>query len=149
MQETIFDKLIRDEIPNWKVWQDENYLAFLTPFANTSGVTVVIPKSNPGDYIFDVSDDVFVGLLEATKKVAKVLEKAFNTKIAMVFEGTGVPYLHAKLYPMHSVYSFDESKVSHESVFYDSYQGFITTQPGPMMDSKLLDEIQSKIKEFA
>ena len=146
MQDTIFDKIVRDELPSWKVWESDEYLAFLTPFASTPGITIVIPKTNPGDYIFDVGDAVYDGLMEATKEVAKILEKAFETKIALVFEGTGVPYLHAKLYPMHNVYTFDESKMPHETVYMDDYPGYITTQSGPKMDDAKLDEIRNKIR---
>ena len=102
MPETLFDKIIRNEIPNWKVWEDENFLAFLTPFPNTPGMTIVIPKKNPGDYIFSIDDNLYLDFMNATKKVAKILEKAFTTsRIALVFEGTGVAHVHAKLYPLH------------------------------------------------
>ena len=46
MSETIFDKIIKGEIKSWKVWEDSNYLAFLTPFPNTPGLTIVIPNTN-------------------------------------------------------------------------------------------------------
>ncbi len=143
--DTIFDKILRDEIPNWKVWQDDKHVAFLTPFPNTPGVTIVIPKTNPGDYVFDVADDVYIDLLKATKIVAKALEKVFNTKIALIFEGTGVPYLHAKLYPMHNVYNFDESKMPSEPVFTQDYQGYLITQSGPKMDDTELKDLQQRI----
>ncbi len=146
-QDTIFDKILRNEVPNWKVWQDDKHLAFLTPFPNTPGVTIVIPKTNPGDYVFDVTDDVYIDLLKATKIVAKALEKVFNTKIALIFEGTGVPYLHAKLYPMHNVYKFDESKMPSEPVFSQDYQGYLITQSGPKMDAAELNLLQQVIKD--
>lgn len=146
MQETIFDKIIKNEVPSWKVFEDDNYLAFLTPFASTPGITIVIPKIYPGDYIFSLDDETYNGLMKATKKVAHALEKAFDTKVALVFEGTGVPHVHAKLYPMHNVYSFDESTMPQDTIFHDDYLGYITTQSGPMMDSKQLDEIKEKIQ---
>jgi len=43
---------------SWKVWEDEKFLAFLTPFPNTPGFTVVIPKQNPGDYVFSLDDEI-------------------------------------------------------------------------------------------
>lgn len=52
MPETLYEKVIRDEIPTYKAWEDEHLLAFLTPFPNTPGVTVVTPKTNPDDYVF-------------------------------------------------------------------------------------------------
>lgn len=146
LPDTIFDKILRDEIPNWKVWEDENHIAFLTPFPNTPGVTIVIPKTNPGDYVFDVPEEVYLNLLKATKKVATALEKVFNTKIALIFEGTGVPYLHAKLYPMHNVYNFDESQMPTETIFSKDYKGYLITQSGPKMADEELTLLKQEIK---
>src|SRR5579863_5025154 len=102
MSDTIFDKIVRGEIESYKVWEDERHLAFLTPFPNTAGLTVVIPKTNHGDYIFHLTDEQYVELLGATRQVALLLEKALEVKrVALVFEGTGVAYIHAKLYPLY------------------------------------------------
>lgn len=58
MSDTIFDKIVRGEMHSYKVWEDDSFLAFLTPFPNTPGLTVVIPKHNPGDYIFGLNDEL-------------------------------------------------------------------------------------------
>lgn len=55
MTDTIFDKIVKGEMKAWKVWEDEKHLAFLTPFPNTPGLTVVIPKINHGDHVFGLS----------------------------------------------------------------------------------------------
>ena len=100
MADTIFDKIINGEIESRVVWEDENHIAFLTPFPNTPGLTVVIPKKNIGDNVFSLSEKEYTDLLFATKKVANILEKALGVdRVALVFEGTGVAYVHAKLYP--------------------------------------------------
>lgn len=146
MSDTIFDQIVRGEGKVWKVWEDENYLAFLTPFPNTPGLTIVIPKYNAGDYIFSIPDDVYTGLLHATKKVASVLEKAFNTpRIALVFEGTGVAYVHAKLYPLHGELAGQTNVWSKQTEFVEEYRGFLTTIEGPRMDDSELDRIQALI----
>lgn len=148
MPETIFDKILSGEFKSWKIWEDENYLAFLTPFPNTPGNTVIIPKKNPGDYIFDISDSEYSGLLNATKKVAKILEKAFNThRVALVFEGTGVAFAHAKLYPLHGKLASETNVWSHHQEFYPEYVGYLSTVEGPKMPESQLDEIQNKIIE--
>lgn len=147
MSKTLFDMVINEEIPTWKVWEDEKHLAFLTPFPNTEGVTVVIPKINHSDYVFDLSDDVLSDLMKATKKVAKALEKAFGVKrVAMVFEGTGVAHVHAKLYPLHGELGGQTNVWSKHTEFYPQYVGYMTTVEGPMMDKEKLDQIQEKIK---
>ena len=147
MSDTIFDKIIRKEIPSYDVWEDENYLAFLTPFPNTPGLTVVIPKTNPGDNIFQIKDDQYIGLLEASKKVAKMLEESLSVaRVAMVVEGTVVPYVHIKLYPLYGEKAEDFGVDNINTEFTEEYRGWLTTMEGPKMDESRLIEIQSKIK---
>ena len=148
MPETLFDKIIRNEIPNWKVWEDENFLAFLTPFPNTPGMTIVIPKKNPGDYIFSIDDNLYLDFMNATKKVAKILEKAFTTsRIALVFEGTGVAHVHAKLYPLHGELASKTNVWSTHQEFYPEYVGYLTTVEGPKMSDDDLNKIQKQIQD--
>lgn len=147
MDRTIFDDIVEGKMKSWKMWEDDKFLAFLTPFPNTPGFTVVIPKVNPGDYVFSLDDGLYSELMLATKKVARLLEKAFGTsRVAMVFEGTGVAHVHAKLIPLHGELAEGiESALSHEQVFYEEYPGWLTTADGPKMDDARLDEIQAKI----
>lgn len=144
---TLFDKILSGEIKSWKVWEDENYLAFLTPFPNTRGVTVVIPKVNRGDYLFSLKDEDYHGLLDAARTVAKILEVAFDTpRVAMVFEGTGVAHVHAKLYPLHGKLANETEIWSKHAEFYPEYIGYLTTVEGPRMSDEELDEVQRKIR---
>lgn len=147
---TIFDEIVDGSIPSWKVWEDDKYLAFLTPFANTPGATVVIPKQNPGDYIFSVDVAAAHGLIDAATTVSKLLEKAFDvTKVAMVFEGEGVAHVHAKLYPMHGLQTGKAAASVKHQEFYPEYPGFISTVDGPRMSDEQLKAIQKKIQEAA
>ena len=146
---TIFDQIVSGEMKAWKIWEDDNYLAFLTPFPNTPGATVVIPKQSPGDYVFDLDDAVIAGLMVAAKKVAKLLEKGLDVKrIAVVFEGEAVPYVHVKLYPMHRFGQVNDAPAAiPEHPFFTAYPGYILTKDGPHMSDEQLDEIQTKIVE--
>lgn len=144
---TIFDEIVGGEMKSWTVWEDENYMAFLTPFPNTPGFTVVIPKVNPGDYVFDMDDSAYAAFMAATKKVAKLLQKALNVKrVALVFEGTGVAHVHAKLIPLHGELAGQTDVWSKHTEFNLEYTGHITTVEGPKMDDAELDKIQSQIK---
>jgi len=146
MSDTIFDKIVRNEIPSYKVWEDDNFLAFLTPFPNTPGLTVVIPKNNAGDYIFGLNPEMYVDFMVAVKKVANLLEKALNVKrVALVFEGTGVAYVHAKLYPLYGELASQTDVWSEEKEFVEEYRGWITTLEGPRMKEARLLDIQQKI----
>ena len=74
MNHTIFDDIVTGKMKSWKIWEDEKFLAFLTPFPNTPGFTVVIPKQNPGDYVFSLDDNLYSEMMLAVKKVAGILE---------------------------------------------------------------------------
>jgi len=146
MPETLFDKIIRDEIPNYKVWEDEEFLAFLTPFPNTPGLTVVIPKRNPGDYVFNLDDELYVRFLLATKHVADLLERSLGVdRVALVFEGTGVAHVHAKLFPLHGSLAGQTDVWSDHTEFTEEYHGYFSTAEGPAMDETRLKQIQRKI----
>lgn len=148
MPDTIFDLIIRKEIPSWIIWEDNTHLAFLTPFANTPGQTVVIPKVNVGDYIFDIDDPAYIELMKATKIVGKLLERALGVqRVAMVFEGTGVAHVHAKLYPLHGKLAGKTNVWSAHQEFYPEYIGYLSTVEGPKMSDNELTEIQKKIVE--
>ncbi len=146
MPETIFDKIVRREIPSHIVWENSSHIAFLTPFPNTPGFTVVIPKKNIGDNVFTLSDSDYLELMKATKTVANILEKALDVKrVALVFEGTGVAHVHAKLIPLYGKLADETNVWGHETEFVEEYRGFITTLEGPQMPIEQLDAIRDKI----
>ena len=76
MNHTIFDDIVSGKMKSWKIWEDDKFLAFLTPFPNTPGFTVVIPKQNPGDYVFSLDDNLYSEMMLAVKKVAGILKAA-------------------------------------------------------------------------
>lgn len=146
-EKTLFDLIVEGSIPSWKIWEDDNFLAFLTPFASTPGATVVVPKVNPGDYIFDADPRVVGGLIVASRTVAKMLERTFGVnRVALVFEGEAVPHLHAKLYPMHELHA-DRSTFPQPANFFPVYPGYISTANGPKMSDEDLDAMQTRIIE--
>jgi histidine triad (HIT) family protein len=148
-ERTIFDEIIDGNIPSRKVWEDEQYLAFLTPFGNTPGTTVLVAKQNPGAYVFDTDDAVVASMMAAAKKTAKVLEAALGVvRVAAVFEGEGVPHLHVKLYPMHE-FDADRSKFPKQSAFFPVYPGYISTAEGAPMSDELLNDVHQKIQKVS
>lgn len=147
MERTIFDDIIEGKMKVWTVWENDHFMAFLTPFPNTPGFTVVVPKQNPGDYVFSLEDELYLEFMEATKIVAKILERAFDTpRVALVFEGTGVAHVHAKLIPLHGDLAGKTDVWSKDKVFNEEYLGWLTTAEGPKMSDERLDEIQAKIR---
>ena len=69
---SIFAKIVNGEIPSYKVAEDANYLAFLDIFPLAIGHVLVIPKVET-DYLFDLDDPNYIGLMLFTKRVAIAL----------------------------------------------------------------------------
>ena len=145
---TIFHKIVAGEMDAYVVWEDEAYMAFLTPFPNTPGFTVVIPKTDVGDYLFSLESDAYQGLLEASRKVARKIEKAFDTpRVAMIVEGTGVAYVHVKLLPLIGNLAERTDVWSKEKEFHPEYIGHVTSHEGPQMADEELKKYQKMIQE--
>ncbi len=143
---TVFDKIVSGELPSYKIWEDDGYVAFLSRWPNTPGFTVVVPKQNPGDNYLDVDEAAYTGLLIAARKVATLLHKAFDVyRVGLVIEGEGVPHLHVKLIPMHDA----GERPKHEPFFFETYQGYLVTADGPEASDEELQKIQQKIREAA
>lgn len=100
---SIFSKIVAGEIPAYKVAENEQYLAFLDIFPLTKGHTLVIPKKEV-DYLFDLDDATYTGLMEFAKKVAIGIKKAIPcNRLSMQVIGLEVPHAHIHLIPIHSM----------------------------------------------
>ncbi len=97
---SIFTKIVNGEIPSYKIAEDENYLAFLDVNPNAKGHTLCIPKQEI-DKIFDMDDELYLGLMKFSKKIAIALEKTVPCKrIGMAVVGLEVPHAHVHLIPL-------------------------------------------------
>lgn len=103
MEPSIFTKIVNGEIPAYKIAEDEQYLAFLDVFPTAKGHTLVIPKQQI-DYLFDLDDELYLGLMAFAKKVAAAVEKAVPCKrIGVAVVGIEVPHAHVHLIPLNSM----------------------------------------------
>ncbi len=99
---SIFTRIIRGEIPCYKVAEDENYYAFLDINPLVKGHTLVVPKLEV-DYIFDLDDKTLEGLMTFSKRIARQIgEKIPCKRVAMVVLGLEVPHAHIHLIPINS-----------------------------------------------
>lgn len=97
---TIFAKIISGDIPAYKVAEDEHFLAFLDISPTAKGHTLVIPKKEV-DYLYDLDDEIYLGLHQFAKKVAIGLKKAIPCeKVGVMVLGLEVPHVHIHLVPM-------------------------------------------------
>ena len=100
---TIFSKIIKGEIPCYKIAEDDNYLAFLDINPLVKGHTLVVPKKEV-DYIFDIDDDVLKGMIVFAKKVSKALKTSISCKrIGIAVLGLEVPHAHIHLIPLNNI----------------------------------------------
>lgn len=100
---SIFTKIVRGEIPCYKVAEDDRYLAFLDISPLVKGHTLVIPKTET-DYIFDIPQDDYTGLWAFAQRVAKAVGAAVPCKrVGVAVIGLEVPHAHIHLIPMERV----------------------------------------------
>jgi len=98
--ETVFTKIIKGEIPCYKIAENDDYFAFLDIRPTSKGHTLVIPKIQ-NDYIFDLSDEQLTGLMLFSKKIAAALKKAIPCeRIGIKVIGLEVPHTHVHLIPI-------------------------------------------------
>ena len=100
---SIFTKIINGEIPGYKVAEDENFIAILDVNPNAKGHTLCIPKQEINK-IFDMDEDLYLGLMKFSRKVAKAIEKTVECKrIGVAVVGLEVPHTHVHLIPLHDM----------------------------------------------
>lgn len=106
----IFSKIVRGEIPSYKICEDENYFAFLDINPLKEGHTLVIPKVET-DYIFDLKDDLLGGMMVFAKKVALAIDQTIDCKrVGVAVLGLEVPHAHIHLVPLNDLHDIEFSK---------------------------------------
>jgi len=107
---SIFSKIVNGEIPCYKVAEDDRYLAFLDIFPLVVGHVLVIPKAET-DYLFDLDDQDYGGLMLFSKRIAIAIKKAIPCKkIGVAVLGLEVPHAHIHLVPLNSESDINFSK---------------------------------------
>ena len=97
---TIFTKIVRGEIPSYKIAEDEHYYAFLDINPLAQGHTLVIPKQET-DYIFDLDPELLAGMMVFAQKIAKALKQTIPcNRIGLAVLGLEVPHAHIHLVPL-------------------------------------------------
>ena len=97
---SIFTRIVAGEIPCYKVAEREDYFDFLDINPLSEGHTLVIPKKEV-DYLFDLADEVYEGLMLFAKKVAVAMKKVIPCKrIGVAVMGLEVPHAHVHLIPI-------------------------------------------------
>ncbi|MFZ1301920.1 MAG: HIT domain-containing protein [Candidatus Microsaccharimonas sp.] len=99
MEDSIFTKIIKGEIPAHKVYEDEKTLAFLNIYPSVPGHTLVIPKVQV-QFLWDLDDNDYVAVTTTAKKVALRLKEVLGTPyIGEKVVGVDIPHAHIHLVP--------------------------------------------------
>lgn len=107
---SIFSKIVRGEIPSFKIAETEEFLAFLDAFPITRGHVLVIPKQEI-DYLFDLDEDLFTRLMLFARTIVPALEKTVPClRVGVSVIGLEVPHAHIHLLPLNSMADADFSK---------------------------------------
>ena len=107
---SIFSKIVRNELPSFNVYENENHIAFLDINPLKIGHTLVIPKKEI-DYIFDINSKEYDDLWNFAKIVAKGMRKVIECeRISIVVMGLDVPHAHIHLIPFNNINDIDFSK---------------------------------------
>lgn len=147
MKDCVFCKIVKGEIDSAKIREDKDFIAILDINPNTKGMVLVLSKNHHDSYVFDDTDDFYASFMMAAKKVARMIEKGLGVKrVALVMEGMGVNHAHLKLYPLHKVMEKFQETWAKEKIFFEKYEGFISTQLGPQIDIKDLKKLAEEIK---
>ncbi len=107
---TIFSRIVKGEIPSYKIDEDGDYFAFLDISPLAKGHTLVIPKAEI-DYLFDMDDRLYQGIFLFSKRIAIALKKAFPCeKVGVAVIGLEVVHAHIHLIPLNSMSDIDFKK---------------------------------------
>jgi histidine triad (HIT) family protein len=110
---TIFSKIIKGEIPGYRIAENDRFYAFLDVFPLVKGHTLIVPKVET-DRFFDVADDLLAEWLLFAKPVARAIEKAIPcNRVGLSVVGLEVPHAHMHLVPINSAddLNFTRSKL--------------------------------------
>ncbi len=126
---TIFTKIVKGEIPSYKIAETEKFYAFLDINPLAKGHTLVIPKLET-DYIFDIEDEDIAEMIVFAKKIGLAMEANIPCKrIGMAVLGLEVPHAHIHLIPINTVYDIDfkQPKLKLESAEFETIADSIKT----------------------
>ena len=111
---SIFSKIIAGEIPCYKIAERADFMAFLDVFPLKKGHILVVPKKEV-DYIFDLDNETYLGLMSFSKTIATALKKAIPcNRVGVSVVGLEVPHAHIHLIPINTIndMNFSNTKLS-------------------------------------
>ena len=131
MNKCVFCEIVSGKVDSAQIWSNDEFVAFLALHPNVKGQCLVVSKKHYFSDLHDMPEDVYKSFFLAARDVIEKLKKKLKVKrVAMVVEGMGIDHAHIKLYPLYGLEKTFQETLSKEKVFFDKYQGYITTQRG-------------------
>ena len=95
---SVFAKIVRGEIPGYKIYEDEKTLAFLDIAPEGEGHTLVVPKVG-AEKIYELPNEDYQAVMAAAKKIAQHYDKVLGKRMMLKVVGVDVPYAHVHILP--------------------------------------------------
>ena len=106
MQESIFTKIVKGEIPCHKVYEDDATLAFLDIHPVQPGHVLLIPKQQV-EFVWDLDEELYAAVMSTAKKVAQRLREVLGVPyVGEQIVGVDVPHAHVHVIPFSTVQEF-------------------------------------------
>ena len=100
---SIFTKIIKGEIPSYKIAEDDNYYAFLDINPNALGHTLCVPKKEV-DKLLDLDEETYLGLMAFSRKIGMAIEASVPcNRVGLTVIGLEVPHVHVHLIPLNGM----------------------------------------------
>ncbi|TNN33850.1 HIT-like protein [Liparis tanakae] len=143
----LFPRIVRGEEPQWRVWEDEGHVAFLTPFPNSPGFTVLVPRRPLTSDVFRLETEDYEGLVLAARKAARLLEAGLGSwGTGLIFEGFEIDYAHAKLIPLF-LPSPGGGAARPAARLSPTYPGYVTSEDGPEASRQSLEQLHREVTQ--
>ncbi|MFA6118914.1 MAG: HIT family protein [Parachlamydiales bacterium] len=150
MEKCAYCEIVKGLQPCHKIWENDEFLAFLSIFPNTDGFTILITKEHLPAYIFDLPDDMLNKFIVAAKTVAKLLDSKLDDvgRTGLIVESTGVNHAHIKLIPMHGTKNISKWKPtsSYLDKYFKKYEGYLSSHDSTRKSDNELEKIAKKIR---
>ena len=114
MDDSLFTKIIKGEIPSHKIYEDEKTLAFLSIYPSVKGHTLIVPKTQVGS-LWDLEAEDYHAVMNTAQKVALRLRKVLQTeRVGEKVIGLDVPHAHVHLVPFNTADEYFAKETTNE-----------------------------------
>lgn len=97
---SIFTKIINNELPAYKIYEDDKVISFLSLGQINLGHCLVVPKTE-ADHFFDVNDDEYEHMFKISKKISKAIKSVTDcVRVGVAIQGFEVHHAHIHLIPL-------------------------------------------------